>query len=106
MLYEWRTYHAAPGKTEDLHRRFAEHTRRLFARHGLRDVAYFLPAGSDGPLQYLLSFPDRAARDAAWDAFRADPEWQRVKAESERDGPLVERIDSALLETTAYSPEP
>lgn len=106
VLYEWRTYHAAAGRMERLHRRFADHTCRLFARHGIRQVGYFVPTGAEGPLHYLLAYPDRPARDAAWEAFRADPEWQAAKAESERDGPLVERIDSVFLETTPYSPEP
>ncbi len=106
MLYEWRTYHPAAGKAEALHRRFAEHTRRLFARHGMREIGYFVPEGVAGPVYYMLAYPDRAARDTAWAAFRADPEWQRVKAESELDGPLVERIDSVFLHPTPYSPEP
>ncbi len=89
-----------------LHRRFVEHTRRIFQRHGIRDVGYFTPSGGEGPLHYLLAYEDRATRDAAWEAFRADPEWQRAKAESEREGPLVERIDSLFLEPTPYSPLP
>jgi hypothetical protein len=106
VLYEWRTYHAVPGRMDALHRRFAEHTRRLFARHGIREVGYFVPDGAEGPLRYLLAYSDRAAREAGWTAFRADPEWQRAKAESERAGPLVERIESTLLIPTPYSPEP
>jgi len=90
----------------DLHRRFAEHTLRLFTRHGIRQVGYFVPDGAEGPLHYLLAYPDRAARDAAWAAFSSDPEWRRAKAESERDGPLVERLDSVFLQATPYSPEP
>ena len=90
----------------ELHRRFAEHTRRLFQRHGIREVGYFVPVGTDGPLSYLLAYADRAAREAAWEAFSQDPEWKRVKVESERGGPLVERIDSVFLEPTPYSPLP
>lgn len=106
MLYEWRTYHAVAGRMDRLHRRFADHTCRLFAKHGIRQIGYFIPVGAEGPLHYLLAYPDRAARDAAWEAFRSDPEWQAAKAESERDGPLVERIDSVFLEPTPYSPRP
>lgn len=106
MLYEWRTYHAAPGRMARLHRRFAEHTMRLFDRHGIRAVCFFTPVGAEGPLYYLLAYPDQAARERAWRALQADPEWQRVKAETEADGPLVERIDSLFLEPTPYSPLP
>lgn len=104
MLYEWRTYHAAAGKMDALHRRFAQHTCRLFRRHGIHEVGYFTPVGAEGPLCYLLAFPSAAARAVAWEAFRADPEWQQAKAESEAEGPLVDRIDSQLLTPTPYSP--
>lgn len=106
MLYEWRTYHAAAGKMDALHRRFAEHTCRLFDRHGIRQVGYFVPVAAEGPLHYLLAYPDQVARDTAWTAFRADPQWQAAKADSEREGPLVERIDSVFLQATPYSPQP
>ena len=106
LLYEWRTYHAAAGKSEALHRRFADHACRLFERHGIRQIGYFVPAGAEGPLHYLLAYSDRAARDAAWEAFRSDPDWKAAKAESEKGGPLVERIDSVFLLPTPYSPQP
>jgi hypothetical protein len=106
VLYEWRTYHPVAGRHEALHRRFAEHTRRLFQKHGIREVGSFVPDGAEGPLHYLLAYPDRAARDAAWEAFQADPEWKRIKEETERDGPLVARIESLFLRPTPYSPLP
>lgn len=106
VLYEWRTYHAVAGRMGDLHRRFADHTCRLFQRHGIRQIGYFVPCGAEGPLHYLLAYPDRRARDAAWEAFRADPDWIAAKGASERGGPLVERIDSVFLEATPYSPQP
>jgi hypothetical protein len=55
-------------------------------------------------LIYLLAFPSKAAADKSWAAFRDDPDWQRVKAASERDGKLVERADSVYMKATDYSP--
>jgi hypothetical protein len=40
-----------------------------------------------------------------WKAFQNDPEWVRVKAESEKDGPIVEKVDSTFLELTDFSPK-
>jgi uncharacterized protein YbaA (DUF1428 family) len=105
-LYEMRVYEARPGKLDALQARFREHTTKLFAKHDMTNVGYFVPAG-DNPerrLVYFLSYPDRAARDASWQAFLADPEWQQVSAASERDGKLVANITSRFLAATDYSP--
>lgn len=106
-LFEIRTYTAHPGKMEALHRRFREHTHRLFVRHGIEPVGYWTVTegeGAGGTLVFLLAYPGREAREAAWKAFLADPEWQRAKAESEKDGPLVARVDSRFLSPADYSP--
>lgn len=107
MLYELRTYTAAPGKLAHLHERFRTVTLGLFARHGLRVVGFWTPVeavGSDDQLVYLLAFSDRDALESSWNAFRADPAWINAKAESERDGPLTARVESLLLAPTDYAP--
>jgi len=105
-LYEMRVYYAAEGKLDALHARFRDHTVGLFAKHGMTNVGYFVPAG-DNPerkLVYFLSFPDRAARDASFKAFLADPAWEAARSASEKDGKIVDRIESTFLATTDYSP--
>jgi hypothetical protein len=106
--FELRTYTAAPGKLEALHARFRDHTNALFTKHGMTIVGFWVPSdkdkGSDNTLVYLLQFPDRAARDRAWDAFRKDPEWIAVRDASEANGKLTEKIDSVMLTATDYSP--
>ncbi len=105
-LYEMRVYYAAEGKLDALHARFRDHTVGLFAKHGMTSVGYFVPVG-DNPqrkLVYFLSFPDRAARDAAFKAFVADPAWEQARSASEKDGKLVDRVESRFLATTDYSP--
>ena len=107
MIYELRTYWAAPGKSTAMHQRFANHTDALFRKHGMTVVAYWSPAGGrelHGDLVYVLAFDSAQARETAWNAFRADAAWQRAKADSERDGVLVERVDSVIMLPTAYSP--
>src|SRR5262245_30355196 len=106
-IFELRTYTASPGKLEALSARFRDHTDGLFAKHAMTVIGYFTPA--DGPRQqdtliYILAFPDREARESAWNAFRDDPEWKKVKAESEVNGPLTAKIESVILEPTNYSP--
>jgi hypothetical protein len=106
-VFELRTYTAAPGRLGMLHARFAEHITALFERHGMTNIGYFSP--QDAPLAentliYLLAHDSRAAAEASWTAFRADPEWRSVNAQSQADGPMVEHIESVFLDPTAYSP--
>jgi len=106
--FELRTYHAAPGKLEELHARFRNHTMKLFKKHGLEVVGFWGPTdkeqGSENTLVYLLAFPSRPARDQAFRAFGADPEWQKVRSDSEKNGRLVEKVDSVILMATDYAP--
>jgi NIPSNAP len=107
MIYELRTYWAAPGKLERLHTRFRTLTCAVFARHGIQLIGIWSPAHptpESGDLVYLLAFAGQQAREARWRAFDADPEWQTGEAASEVDGPLVVKVTSTLLTPTDYSP--
>jgi len=107
MIYELRTYWAAPGKIEALHKRFREVTLRVFERHGMAVVGFWTPepaTAESGDLIYILRFADEEAKKAAWEAFRADPDWIQGRTESEKDGVLVVKLTSILLQATDYSP--
>src|SRR5687767_12982798 len=59
--YEMRIYYAAPGKLDDLHARFRDHTLRLFKKHGIRNVGYWVPIDNkENKLIFLLAYPNRA----------------------------------------------
>src|SRR5262249_38765094 len=109
-VYELRIYTTNPGKMEDLHKRFRDHTNRLFKKHGMEIVGYWTPQddkqGKSDKLIYLLAFPSREAAEASWKAFRDDPEWKRVYAESHKNGVLVKQggVESIFLDPTDYSP--
>lgn len=106
--YELRTYTAAPGKLEELHARFRNHTMRLFKKHGMEVVGFWGPTdkekGSEDTLVYVLAFPSREARNAAWRAFSSDPEWQNARKESEKNGSLTSKVDSVIMMATDYAP--
>jgi len=107
MIYELRTYWAAPGKAEALHNRFRTLTLGIFAKHGMQVVGFWTPDPSvedAGDLVYIMAFPDLEAKARAWDAFRADPEWLAGRAASEKDGTLAARVKSVTLLPTDYSP--
>ena len=106
--FEIRTYYAAPGKLEELHARFRDHTVKLFKKHGMQIVGFWGPTdketGSENKLIYILAYPSREAREQAWKTFGADPDWQAARKKSEENGRLVEKVDSVFLMSTDYAP--
>ena len=106
-VFELRTYTAPEGKLDALQTRFRDHTMRIFERHGMTNVGYWLPQDTalrQNTLVYLLAHPSRAAADQAWRDFSADPEWQRVAEESQRDGRIVAQVQRMYLDPTDFSP--
>src|SRR5689334_6841856 len=85
-VYELRVYYAPAGKLDQLHARFRNHTMKLFEKHGIRNVAYFVPAteNPENKLVYFLYYPNREARDRSWKSFMSDPDWQKAWKESEK----------------------
>lgn len=102
--YEMRVYYAPAGKLDDLHARFRNHTVKLFEKHGMTNIGYWTPLENPkNELIYVLAYPSREAREASWKAFQADPDWKKAHAESEKNGKLVEKVDSTFLKATDYS---
>ena len=106
-VFELRTYTAAEGKLPELSARFRDHTTRIFKKHNMEVVGYWIPQDpekSKNTFVYILAFPSREAADKAWADFQADPEWKKVAAESEANGKLVLKVDRMFLDATPYSP--
>ena len=71
-VYELRTYTAAPGKFDALNTRFRDHTLRIFAKHGVKNVVYWTP--TEGPLMgntliYVIPHASREAAKKFWSAL-------------------------------------
>jgi hypothetical protein len=104
MLYELRTYYTPDGKLDALNARFRNHTLALFEKHGMKNIMYWVPVDKPNTLIYVIAHKDKAAADASWKAFREDPVWQKVAEETQRDGKLVDKVESVYMTTTDYSP--
>jgi hypothetical protein len=105
MIYELRIYDTLPGKLPALNDRFANVTMDFFKKHGIQVVGFWTDeVGVSNRLSYIVAFSDMAQRDQAWGAFRADLERAAAFAETEKDGPLVARIQNTILRPTSYSP--
>jgi hypothetical protein len=105
-VFELRTYTTNEGKLPDLQKRFREHTTKLFEKHGMTNIGYWVPEDkplSENTLIYMLAYPSREDAKKSWDAFRNDPEWKKVSADSELNGKIVNHVDSKFLDPTDYS---
>ena len=105
MLYELRVYECLPGRLPNLHARFADHTFKLFEKHGIKNIGYWTSEVGDyrDRLIYILAFEGMAQRQQAWDGLRADPEWHKVYKASLATGAPVVRVTNTFLKPTDYS---
>jgi len=106
-VFELRTYTCYEGKLPDLLARFRNHTMRIFEKHGMTSIGYWVPQdapASKNTLIYMLAHPSREAATKNWDAFRNDPEWQKVQKESEANGKIVSNVVSVFTDATDFSP--
>ncbi|HKI38386.1 MAG TPA: NIPSNAP family protein [Gemmataceae bacterium] len=102
--FEMRTYTAAEGKIDALNTRFREHTNKLFKKHGMDIIGFWIDEKRPDVLIYILAYPSKEARDKSWKAFVEDPDWKKAKEESEKDGKLVDKVEQTFLNPTDYSP--
>lgn len=99
--FELRTYTLQAGSSADvLHARFRDHTIALFQKHGMTVIGFWQPVARLDQLVYILAYRDAAARDSAWAAFNADPEWLKTRA----DIPVSVDVDNTFMVATNYSP--
>lgn len=107
-VFEMRTYTTNEGKLPALEARFRDHTIKFFDKYDMKSIGYWVP--EDGPasqttLIYILAHPSREAAKANWGKFSADPEWKKVRSESEAAGPILAKPpESVFMKATDYSP--
>lgn len=106
-VYELRTYTAPEGKLPELQQRFRDHTLRIFEKHGMKNVGYWVPQDApakDNTLIYIISHASRDAAKKSWADFGADPEWKKVAAESQVNGRILSGVVSVYMDPADYSP--
>jgi hypothetical protein len=105
-IFELRTYVAQPGKLDNLLARFRDHTIKLFEKHGMENIGYWVAAdepASTTTLIYVVAHKNRKAAEASWAAFRKDPVWLKARDESEAGGKIVENVISVFMNPTDFS---
>ena len=106
-VFELRTYTANEGKMDGLLDEFRGYAARIFERHGMENVGYWVPTDaprSEDTLIYILRHDSREAAQQSWSAFIEDPEWRAAYEELNADGRLAAAVESMFLEATDFSP--
>ena len=105
MIYETRVYRCLPGRLPALLKRFETITLKLWEKHGIKQAGFFttLIGESNQELTYYLAWDSLADRDKKWTAFQADPEWISARAETEKNGAIVARVENQILQPTSFS---
>jgi hypothetical protein len=105
MLYELRVYECVPGKLPDLLKRFDTITLKIWEKHGIKQAGFWTTVigESNQILYYLLSWASLAEREQKWNAFQADQEWIKARAQTEANGAIVAKVTNAILAPTAFS---
>ena len=105
-VYELRTYTCYEGKLEALKARFRDHTIEIFKRHDMESIGYWVPQDAERSkttLIYILAHPSREAADKNWAEFNNDPEWKKVRADSEANGKIVEKVERVFMDPASFS---
>jgi hypothetical protein len=104
--FELRIYYCHPGRLDALIQRFQNHTTRIFEKHGMENIGYWLPTNNEkNALYYILAYPSKESRDKSWTAFGNDPEWKQVAAKSEESGPIVASVESVFMNVSDVLPK-
>ncbi|WP_373520131.1 NIPSNAP family protein [Aquiflexum sp.] len=106
-VFELRIYYMFPGKVDAIHARFRDYTRELFQKHGMTNVVYWYSVEKNGEQQklvYLLAHKDEKAGKASFEKFGKDPAWITVRDASERNGKIVQKVESVYLNLLPFSP--
>ena len=104
--FEMRIYYCEPGRLPNLLTRFRDHTTKIFEKHGMTNIAYWTTVEKDGQqakLVYILAHKSEEAGKASFDTFRVDPEWIKVRDDSEKDGKIVEKVESVYMKPLEIS---
>lgn len=104
--FELRTYYIHPQRYPEILARFRNHTLGLLEKHGATNIAYWTTVEKEGKeptLIYMLAYPDVEAGKKTWSTFRADPDWIKVKTASEKDHPIVEKVESVVMKPMKIS---
>ncbi|MBO0887604.1 NIPSNAP family protein [Candidatus Bathyarchaeota archaeon] len=106
MIHQLRIYEIFDHNKAAFHDRFRDHAMRIMKKYGFNIIAMWeTRTGNRTEFVYMLDWRDEKTMLKAWDSFRADEEWKRIKKTTNaKYGDLVGEIQDRVLVSTSYSP--
>ena len=106
MIHQLRIYEIFDQNKKAFHDRFRDQAWRIMRSYGFNILGIWeTRLGDRTEFVYLLAWPDEETMRHAWDKFKNDEEWKKIKkVTSEKHGVLVGEIEDRTLTPTTYSP--
>jgi hypothetical protein len=103
MLYELRVYHIHPGKMQEIKARFRDYTLGIFAKHGMKVIAFWENTDeARNSLYYVMEHQNLESRNQSFEDFNKDPDWIELKRATEQNGPLIKEKEIVFLKTVPF----
>jgi hypothetical protein len=107
-VFELRIYAVLPGKSDAFQTRWREFAVRIYQRHGLRTLGWWIsePKDAVGNDRFVCLLAGDSEKDIqkSIDEFHKDAEWQRIEKETERGGKLRGGVEAFKMTATDFSP--
>ena len=106
MIHQLRIYEIFEKNKAAFHIRFRDHAARIMKSYGFDIISTWeSKAGDRTEFVYLLAWQDEETMLRAWEQFRADEEWKKIKKlTNAQHGDLVGVIEERTLIPTKYGP--
>ena len=106
VIHQLRIYEIFEHNKIAFHDRFRNHASRIMRSYGFDIIAMWEgKTGNRTEFVYLLAWPDEQTMHRAWERFRADEDWNKIKRLTNAQyGDLVGAIEDRMLVSTSYSP--
>ena len=105
--FDLRIYSVMPGKLDAFRARWRDHAVPIHERHGLHSVGWWVAEkkDADGHEQFvvLLAGDSVESIQKSIAAFHADPEWQRIEKETEKDGKFRGGVEAFKMTPADFS---
>ncbi len=102
MIYEHRTYHVLPGKTQKFVEDFERVPKKLLEQHGAQLVGMWttMLGGQSNEIVYILGWESLDHLGRGWSAIYGEESMVAYLQEGAR----VDHVDNKILRPVPYSP--
>ncbi len=106
--FDLRIYSVLPGKLDAFRDRWRDHAVRIYERHGLHSIGWWVAEKTDAQgndrFIVLLAGGSFDTIQKSISEFHKDVEWQGIEKETEKDGKLRSGVEAFKMKAADFSP--